>query len=85
VLRQLAAAEGLMLAVDQALAAAGLPIGELTVAADPVGEVCVFGVTASEDAKQRAGEIARTVPGVARVLNTILVVGESEIENAEKK
>jgi BON domain-containing protein len=76
VLRQLGAAERLMRAVDDALAAAGLPIRELTVAAAADGVVSLFGVTESEPARRRADEVARAVPGVARVLNTIIVLAE---------
>jgi osmotically-inducible protein OsmY len=65
-----------MQAVENALAAAELPIRELTVAAGAEGVVSVFGVTESGPAKRRADEIARAVPGVVQVLNTIIVLAE---------
>jgi hypothetical protein len=76
VLRRLEEAGRLTQAVDGALAAARLPIRELTVAAAADGVVSLFGVTESEPAKRRADEIARAVPGVVRVPNTIIVIAE---------
>jgi hypothetical protein len=38
--------------------------------------VSLFGVTRFEPAKRRADEIARAVPGVVQVLNTIIVLAE---------
>ncbi|HJZ53934.1 MAG TPA: BON domain-containing protein [Gemmataceae bacterium] len=73
-IRQIEAADRFMRAVEDALKAAKLPIRELTVAAGAEGGVSIFGVTRSEQAKRRADEIARAVPGIVQVLNSIIVL-----------
>jgi osmotically-inducible protein OsmY len=75
-LRQVEAADRLLRAVADALKAAELPIRELTIATDADGGVSIFGVTRSEPAKRRADAIARGVPGVAQLSNTIIVLAE---------
>jgi osmotically-inducible protein OsmY len=66
-------AERLMKAVERALKSANLDIDELTVAADPKGTVSIFGLARTVEAATRAGEIANSIPGVKRVLNTVMV------------
>jgi hypothetical protein len=71
--KSLEQAEELMHAVEQALFAANLCIDELTVAADECGNAALFGLAPNADASQRADAIARSVPGVKLVRNTMLV------------
>ena len=73
VARKLEAAERLMKTVEHALTSASIGIDELTVAAAPSGDVTVFGVTTSIEAAKRAQEIVQAVPGVRRVLASIIV------------
>lgn len=74
-LGQIEAAERFMRAVELVVKAAKLPIRELTVAAGAEGIVALSGVTRFEAAKRRADDIARAVPGIVEVLNTITVLG----------
>ena len=73
-LAELAKAELLMKAVDAQLIKAAFDAWELSIAANASGEVVVSGIVRSADEKLRATQIATAVPGVTKLVNSLLVI-----------
>jgi osmotically-inducible protein OsmY len=65
-------AEAQMKAVESALLAAAVEVDDLTVAAGAAGNVAISGIARSAGAARIVTEVASSVPGVKRVINTIL-------------
>ena len=61
-------------AIDDAITLAVPAVVDLQVAASPAGDVVFSGVVASLEAKARAEEAARKIPGVKRLINGLTVV-----------
>ena len=73
-LAELAKAEQLMKAVEAQLIQAALDARELNIAAHASGEVVVSGIVRSADEKLRTTQIATAVPGVFKLINSLLVI-----------
>jgi osmotically-inducible protein OsmY len=67
-------AEALMKVVRAVLDAEELAIDALTVAASPSGQVALYGLTNSAEARDRAVEIVWSVPDVTQVSCGIMVL-----------